>query len=119
MFSVNARQCCVCGNLTCVHCVENVNISPLEEEKDPVTGLFYPDTCSLCKKKNKLIVGALGEPNVLAGIQQDNLFKIKFKCPYQCGRQGMKITDLFEHAVWFCELKPFECKAQLIEREAH
>ena len=113
MFSVNSRQCCVCKCLTCLHCsINSTQLTPSgEEEKDPLTGLPYPDTCNSCKVKNKLIVGTLGEPNVLEGIQQENLFKIQFGCPYQCDKTGMNIDEVQAHSIWFCDLKPFEVKA--------
>ena len=68
MFSVNSRQCCVCLRLTCLHCSVGQS-TPDDMEKDPLTGYVLPDTCMTCKKNNTLIVGMLGEPNVLAGKQ--------------------------------------------------
>ena len=102
--------------MTCLHCSVG-NGGTLEDiEKDPLTGLPIPDVCSYCKSNNKLIVGVLGDPNVLTGKQEEVLYKIEFSCPYLCGRKNMNITSIQEHSIWFCDMKPFEVKAQLIER---
>ena len=41
-----------------------------------------------------LMVGTLGEENDLEGVQKDNLYKIEFVCPYQCGESGMNIEEI-------------------------